>query len=274
MPSSAYPASCLLASTPPAGTRPGGHADRGPSLDVPWTRGYLAPVSERRPLIGISACLDEGRIVRPPHDYVYVHQGYVDVVEAAGATPIVVPVTTRTDVLDTLDGLVVTGGDDIPPHYFGAAPAPDLHLECERRVDADLRLLRRALQRGMPVLGVCYGLQLLNVLCGGTLVQRLPRAPLDHGAPGQPRSHDVTVVPESLLARLCSAGTLPTTGGHRQGIARLGAHLVASAIASDGLIEAIEHSHAPVLAVQWHPERSPQGARLFAGLARGRFQSP
>jgi len=213
-------------------------------------------VATRRPLIGISACLDEGKIHRRGEDYLYLNARYMVAVERAGGLPVVLPLTETMDVVARLDGVVISGGRDVHPRYYGEEIEAELILEPDRQVDFDRRLIDGALAHGLPLLAVCYGMQLLNVHCGGTLHQRLPSEPLDHGASGRYLSHPVHVSPGSLL---WDAGgrrdAVTVVSSHRQAVKRLGQGLQVTAVAPDGVIEAIElSSGAQVLGVQFHPE--------------------
>lgn len=176
--------------------------------------------------------------------------------------------------LDGADALVLPGGGDIDPRWYGCEPHPATTRVSHRRDRFEATLLRRALRTGMPVLGICHGMQLINVCLGGTLDQHLPDTPgrADHDA-GLPRAepvHGLRLAPGSRLA-----GILGTTGArvnshHHQGVARLGEGLVPVAWAEDGVLEAVESdSHPWLFGVQWHPEAMPGDpvqARLFEAL--------
>jgi putative glutamine amidotransferase len=218
-----------------------------------------------RPLIGLSACLDPGLIWRAGRDYVYLAASYVAAVEAAGGAPVILaPHAASAWAIDRLDGLVITGGLDIDPSRYGRPAEPDIHLEVPARVEADTRVLTQALARGLPVLGVCYGMQLLNVHLGGTLIQRLDPA-AGHGAPGAPRPHALRVAPGSAVAEAVGATVV---SAHRQAIDRVAPDLVATAWSPEGVVEAVEWPGRPVLGVQWHPEAAPDGAALYRWLVK------
>jgi putative glutamine amidotransferase len=183
---------------------------------------------------------------------------YPAALAAAGALP--VELTRDADVHDMisrLDGLVLSGGADIDPSFYGAAPEPGLG-ETEPDRDAwELALLRAALDQNVPVLGICRGAQLLNVALGGTLVQHVD--PLD--GVGHPRfdddrstlCHRVTTASGSTVNGLYGA-SLEVNSLHHQVLDRLGDGLVATGHADDGVVETVELPGRPVLAVQWHPE--------------------
>jgi putative glutamine amidotransferase len=172
-------------------------------------------------------------------------------------------------VLPRLDGLLLAGGPDVEPARYGQVPGPHTQPPSTERDEAELRLLAGAVDGGLPVLAICRGMQLLNVARGGTLVQHLPdvlgsavHAPL----PGAYSAHPVRVAGGSRLAavlRRTDVGAVPTY--HHQGLAELGAGLVATAWAPDGTIEAVEDPSVPFcLGVQWHPEAGADPALFLA----------
>lgn len=203
-----------------------------------------------------------------------VERSYVDAVAAAGGIPFVLPVldpAQAADVMANLDGLLLTGGGDVDPVWYGAAPSPHLG-NVDRAYDAwELSLLRAAMAAGRPVLGICRGLQLMNVALGGTLVQHLPEiTDLGHCAKdaGATHVHDVRVGTGSLLRQVVGgADLLGVNSLHHQAVSQLADGLVAAAWAEDGIVEAAEGPQ--LLGVQWHPEllaAEPEQAALFAWL--------
>ena len=202
---------------------------------------------------------------------------YVEAVVNAGGLPVLVPHVTpeRAEAyLDLLDGIVIAGGAfDVPPAYYGQEPRAGLGRLVEARSAFERQLITHALGRDVPLLGVCGGMQLLNVTLGGTLHQDLAERPgtgvhMQLHDRRQP-SHGVTVSPGSLLARLTGLGSLAVNSTHHQVVAALGTRLIASAVADDGVIEAIESPHhRHVLGVQWHPEALAGGehAALYRWL--------
>jgi putative glutamine amidotransferase len=168
------------------------------------------------------------------------------------------------DVLGHCDGLLLTGGGDIDPALYGEAPHPT-HVAAEHHRDAlEIELVVRAIERDIPVLAICRGLQVLNVALGGTLIQDIPsQVPhaLDHSMTGpyDRVAHDVTIDSESLLAQVLGATPIaprrPVNSRHHQAIRRLAPDLVISATSADGVIEAVERRPSRFcVAVQWHPE--------------------
>jgi putative glutamine amidotransferase len=217
-----------------------------------------------RPRIGIT-CDFETIIDRrgdPLQRYV-ASDTYVEAVVNAGGLSVLLPHVTPEhagDYLEMLDGIVIAGGAfDVPPSYYGQEPRAGLGRIVDARSAFERELITHALARDVPLLGVCGGMQLLNVVLGGTLHQDLAERPgtgvhMQLHDRRQP-SHGVTVSPGSLLARLTGLGSLAVNSTHHQVVDALGNTLVASAVADDGVIEAIESTqHRHALGVQWHPE--------------------
>jgi putative glutamine amidotransferase len=203
---------------------------------------------------------------------------YVDAVRSAGGLPLLLPPGDERpeEVLDGLDGVVFGGGGDLDPALFGGRPHAASYGVDRERDAFELLLLRAALERRLPVLAICRGLQVLNVLRGGTLHPHLPDAvgeEVCHRESQQRHTHHpVRVAPDSRLARIFGSETLTIASWHHQAVETLGRDLRAVAWAPDGTIEALEDPARPeLLAVQWHPELeleagSPQ-RRLLAAFA-------
>jgi len=195
-----------------------------------------------------------------------MNQTYIRVLENLGALPVMIPLqmseATLRGTFERLDGLFLPGGEDVDPTHYGAEVHPQLGATDKERDRTELLLTRWALEAGMPFLGICRGVQILNVVCGGTLIQDLHTecATLDkhdYTPPSFERfriSHQVTVEPDSRLAN--ALGTAHEVNSmHHQGIDRVGATLRVVARAEDGLPEALEVPVLPyVVGVQWHPE--------------------
>jgi putative glutamine amidotransferase len=225
------------------------------------------------PLIGITLDSEEpGGYSKQP--WYALRRNYCDAVAAAGGLPLPLPhLVDRVDAyLDTIAGLVVTGGAfDVDPALFGAATRHGTVTLKAGRTDFELALTKGAIERDLPVLGICGGEQLLAVALGGTLVQHIPdevEHPLAHEQPN-PRTepgHQVSVVPGTLLARIAGAGSIPVNSAHHQAVKTVAAPAVANAHAPDGVIEGIELPGARFcLGVQWHPEYaiSPADEAIF-----------
>lgn len=225
-------------------------------------------MDRKRPVIGVSAydlpvAFGQWTDIRS----VLAPAAYTASVERAGGLPVVVPpVEGSTELLELLDGLVFTGGSDLDPSLYGQRVHPETTGVHRHRDRAELALVREALQRDMPVLGICRGMQLLNVALGGDLHQHLGSA-THKGPPGRYTFHDVTVDPGTRLADVLGAGTR-THSCHHQAPDRLGDGLRASAHAEDGTVEAIEQPAARfAVGVLWHPEEDEvRGAPLFREL--------
>ena len=214
----------------------------------------------RRPLIGLSAYCEEARWAHWHKPAVLLPTDYAEQVTAAGGIPVLLPPLPGVAAgVDRLDGLLLTGGGDIDPGRYGAQPHPRTSRVSGPHDAAELELLDAATEAGLPVLGVCRGMQLLNVAHGGTLRQHLPDDAGHAPAPGMFGSHPVRVAAGTRLAGILGANgdgvDVPTA--HHQAVDRVGEGLVATAWAEDGVVEAVEPSAAGdrfLLAVQWHPE--------------------
>ena len=223
-----------------------------------------------RPLIGITTYVEEaswGHWVAPA---ALIPFAYVRAVERAGGRPLLVPPAEDgiDETLDSLDGLIFSGGSDLDPKTYGADPHPETTGIVPERDEFELTLLEAALARDMPVLAVCRGSQVLNVARGGDLVQHLPDVVGDEKhkhTPGVFADHDVAVEPGTRLGRLLGEHA-PVKSHHHQGFGRLGAGLREAARADDGTIEAIEHTEQRfALGVLWHPEAG-EDMKLFEAL--------
>lgn len=221
------------------------------------------------PLIGLSTYLEtEARwgVWRMPA--ALLPAGYHRLVQAAGGMAALLPPDPRPGGAEAavarLNGLVIAGGPDVEPSRYGAEPEDRTGPPARERDEWELALIDAALQRGVPLLGVCRGMQLLNVACGGTLVQHLD----GHAGPaGVFGEHRVTPVAGTALARLLpDAVTVPTY--HHQAVRLLGSGLVASAHSEDGTVEALEMPGAVAwtVGVQWHPEADGTDLRVMRGL--------
>ena len=183
-------------------------------------------------------------------------------VAEAGGVPVMLSLETDpASVVERLDGIVLPGGTDVDPACYGAEPAPDA-LDPEPARDAhELALLDAAAAAEVPVLGICRGLQVINVWRGGTLHQHVP----EHGLFDEPPDrlqHEVALTPGSALAGVYGRSVM-VNSLHHQTVDRLGVGLRVTAEASDGTVEGLECADAPVVAVQWHPELLPEPDPIF-----------
>ena len=210
-----------------------------------------------------------------------VNSAYVRSVLEAGAIPLILPpaigAARAMGALDGIDALLLTGGEDLDPSWYGASPSPSLGDVDRERDLFELALFAAARQRGMPILGICRGIQLINVALGGTLWQHLPGerpSATEHNRPDarSVRTHGVAIEPGSRAAAVLGRTVMDVNSFHHQGIRDLAPPLRASGWAGDGLIEAVEGpSGEPwLLAVQWHPEEMFDDA---AAPERGLFRA-
>ncbi len=223
-----------------------------------------------RPLVGVTADIEDSE-KGPAFRRHELRHAYAQAVYAAGGLPLILPALgpeAAREFVDELDGLVLTGGAfDVPPALYGERPAPGLGPLKPDRTAFEQAALERAAARGIPVLGLCGGMQLMAVVRGGALYQHLPTelsGALSHEQPNDRRrpSHTVRLSPGSLLARATGATELRVNSSHHQGVRSLGRGLVASGTSPDGLVEALEDPSVPFfLGVQWHPELLDDGAQ-------------
>lgn len=218
---------------------------------------------------------EEERRLSVPHTY-------VSAVLHAGGAPIVIPHIDDPDLareaLDRADALLLTGGDDVDPSCYGEARLPCCGPATPNRDRLEFVLIRHALEKNMPILGICRGIQILNAVLGGTLYQDIaqqygdtlkhPRSDLPVGD-----AHTVRYVAGTRLREIMGLDESPVNSRHHQAVKKLAPGMRACAYAPDGLIEAMEADDGrPILGVQWHPEgifeRLPEQARLFSWLVR------
>ncbi len=232
---------------------------------------------KKRPLIGVPTGREKSQRFFGLPLYI-MNQTYVRALEALGALPVLIPLqmseATLYGTFERLDGLLLPGGEDLDPVTYGEERHPQLGATDKERDRTELLLARWALESGMPILGVCRGVQVINVVCGGSLYQDLhtqqPELQKhDYFPPNFERyriSHQVNIEADSRLAH--ALGTIHEVNSmHHQGIARLGAPLRVVARAEDGLPEAVEVPELPfAVGVQWHPEELAKTDQHSAGL--------
>ena len=234
------------------------------------------------PVIGIPLSLDDRGRWHTGRDYQYIHAAYGDAVAAAGGIPLYLPFQADAQALvDRLDGLLVPGGDDFAPPTDAAYPADvTFNVIPAAQITFDDALIGAALARNLPVLGICYGMQLLTLHHGGTLLYHIPTDVPDaaaHRLPEADGRHGVRLEPGTHLAAFLAQAPRETNSLHHQGIREPGAGLRVCARADDGVIEAVERPDTPFcIGVQWHPEKmtGPHCADLFAAFVTACADGP
>ncbi len=233
----------------------------------------------RRPNIGVTPDLVPVQSPIEAANY-QLKVAYADAVIRAGGLPLILPYTDERSCIDSyldrVSGLVVTGGAfDVSPELYGESARPGLGALKESRTAFEAALIRGALERSLPLLGVCGGMQLLNVVMGGTLIQDIGRE-VEHAAEHEQKhdrthpQHPVEIKDGTLLSQMLGKGQVMVNSTHHQAVSKPGKDVVVSAVATDGVVEAIElPNHSFAVGVQWHPELLINAIPLHLGLYRG-----
>lgn len=234
-------------------------------------------MSDRRPVIGICTSLERAQWGVWDQRAALLAFTYITAIQQAGALALMIPpdpqlVEDPDEALDCIDGLILAGGADLDPSSYGAESHPATRRTVPERDRPEIALVRRGVERDMPVLGICRGMQLINVAMGGTLHQHLPdvighEEHRRHPGSFEGSDHEVRLQPGSLAARAAGEERHNTKSHHHQGVDLLGEGLIVTGISAlDELPEAIE---APgcrfVLGVQWHPE-ADERSRVIGSL--------
>ena len=201
---------------------------------------------------------------------------YIDAVVKGGGVPIILPILKNLDdldkYLDSVDGIIFTGGEDISPLLFGEDPTKEVDTICYDRDKIELELFKRAYSRGMPILGICRGLQLINVALGGTLYQdinsQLPNS-LGHISTYSIEGgyHSIDIINDTILYDILGKEKINVNSQHHQSVKELGKNLRVNALSSDGVIEGIETTTGNfVLGVQFHPEAMIEETKEFINI--------
>ncbi|GAA1689829.1 gamma-glutamyl-gamma-aminobutyrate hydrolase family protein [Microcella alkalica] len=228
----------------------------------------------RRPVIGLTTYLEQAQTGVWDVPAAFLPKFYFEAVTRAGGTVVLLPPqpvdqAVADSVLDGLDGLIITGGKDVEAARYGEAPHPTNDVPRTDRDDFEFALLERAIARDIPFFGICRGMQVLNVLRGGTLIQHLPDVigtDRYNAGGGVFTPNPAITVPGTRLAELVG-GEVTVQSYHHQALDEVGDGLTVSARGDDGIIQAVDVDGMSFgVAVQWHPEMSQDDLRLFAGL--------
>ena len=234
----------------------------------------------KKPIIGITidSANDSDNYRYSAFPWYALRRNYADCVIKAGGIPIMLPYNLESidEITDYIDALIVPGGDeDINPRFYNEEITSSKVKTNDLRAEFEIELVKRALEKNMPFLGICNGMQILNVVSGGTLIQHIPdhhESDINHEQP-VPKdipSHSIDISPGTRLARIAGDNLKARVNStHHQGVKELGEGLVISAIAQDGIIEAVEsNSHKYALGIQWHSEylNSELDFNLFKSL--------
>ena len=231
---------------------------------------------ENKPVIGICPLYDENR------ESYWMLPGYMKMLEAAGALPVMMPLTVEAGTLayflETCDGFIIPGGQDVAPGVYGEEKLEFCGVNIPERDEMDAYILKEAIRMDKPVLGICRGPQLMNAVLGGTLYQDLPAQfgeKVGHRMtpPYDAAAHEVALIPGTPLADLLGVETLGVNSRHHQAIRDLAPGLKAQAVAAEGLVEAVYLPGARfVWGLQWHPEHawlaSAENRKIVAAFVR------
>ena len=219
----------------------------------------------KNPIIGITGDIEDGRF--------FAKMAYIQAIEKAGVCPVFLPPVTSKNLINetakAIDALLISGGKDINPVFYGGKTAGRLNLVSDARFNFEKALLEEIMTLKKPVLGICYGMQFLNVFLGGSLYQDLKLEGFDRV--DHKSGHKIKIYKKSKLYYILGIDSIEVNSSHHQGIKEMGKGLTAGACSGDSLIEAIELSGYPYfIGVQWHPERlaDRHSRNLFKSLIK------
>ncbi|MCK4886426.1 MAG: gamma-glutamyl-gamma-aminobutyrate hydrolase family protein [Planctomycetes bacterium] len=209
-------------------------------------------LSRQKPLIGITSVYKDNSNS--------LSYNYIKAVEQNNGIPLILPTVENEETIETyinkLDGLVLIGGADIPPSAYNQAPHPTVKIMADKRYNFERRLIKKWLNAGKPVLGICLGMQFTNVVSGGTMIQDIPSQigkKVDHRC--KEKLHKITIDPSSNLAKILNSTQAHVYSTHHQAVKEIGRNLKPVAKTDDGIVEALERTDGCFgLFVQWHPE--------------------
>ena len=214
----------------------------------------------------------------------YLPAVYINAVRRAGGLPLMIPPgEPRLDmILRQMDGLILTGGGDIDPKWYQGHPHSTMYSIDEERDTTEITLARKILNTAIPLLGICRGVQVLNVALGGTLIEHIPdevEELIEHRLPSRkPTPHTVSIQADTRLASILGQTQISVLSWHHQALRKVAPSLIVSSYAPDQVIEAVEHSTHPwLIGVQWHPELTaetdPLQQKLFDALVQAARKS-
>ncbi|MDP4180767.1 MAG: gamma-glutamyl-gamma-aminobutyrate hydrolase family protein [Bacillota bacterium] len=226
----------------------------------------------KHPIIGISPWFDYEK------QLTYIKRGYCEGINEAGGLGIILPMTTQEELIENLvqtcDGFLISGGPDVDPKYFNEINLPSNGEISPYRDILELHIARRAIELNKPILGICRGIQIINVAMGGSLYQDINSQLASNNlikhsqmAPSWYPTHKITIKEDSILFTLFKTTSLWVNSFHHQAIKELAPGFITSSISEDGIIESIEHKkHRFAIGVQWHPELMWEKDRIFLSL--------
>lgn len=239
-----------------------------------------------RPIIGITSDFDLGEkkdSIHPGEKVYFLKGRYMSAIEDTGGIPMILPITSDekliASILKTVQGLLITGsGPDIDPAYYGEKPIMDFDIMSRERASFEMVLTKKAIEKGMPTLGICGGMQLINVALGGSLFQDIPTQvkgtlPHQQRAPKSEPSHSIQIKKNTRLFEIIKKPVIKVNSSHHQAVKGIGDGLRLNALSEDGIVEGVEgDGKSFILGVQWHPEflykKDEINRRLFEEFIR------